>query len=118
MSGQSYKDLKVWQKAMELARSVYSLTEQFPGPERYGLVSQMRSAAISIPSNIAEGSRRGSSKDFSRFLRIAYGSGSELETQIELSKILKITTEADLEAINEVLDHVMRMLNRLISTLR
>lgn len=82
----SYKDLLVWQKALELSVEIYNLTENFPKEEIYGLTSQIRRAAVSIPSNIAEGRYRGSKKDFSQFLRIAYASGAELETQLEIAK--------------------------------
>jgi len=81
----SYKDLIVWQRSMELVIAVYFLTEKYPKSELYGLVSQMRRAAVSIPSNIAEGRRRGSKKEFRQFLIIAYSSGAELETQIEIT---------------------------------
>jgi four helix bundle protein len=80
----SYKDLIVWQRAMELVVEIYKLTDKFPKEEIYGIISQMRRCAISIPSNIAEGRRRDGKKDFRRFLIIAYGSGAELETQIEI----------------------------------
>ena len=81
---QSYKDLLAYQKAYELALEVYKVTNKFPKEEAYGLVSQTRRAAISIPSNIAEGYRRGSRKEYIQFLNIAYGSAAELETQISL----------------------------------
>lgn len=80
-----YKDLVVWQKAMTLAEMVYKLTESFPKEEIYGLTSQMRRAAVSIPSNIAEGNSRFYSKEYSHFLSIANGSKAELETQLILS---------------------------------
>lgn len=76
MPKRGYKDLVVWQKAMNLSVEVYALTAQFPKEELYGLTSQMRRAAISIPSNIAEGSKRGTQKDFKYFLTIAFGSGA------------------------------------------
>lgn len=76
----SYKELTVWQRAMELAVAVYNLTEQYPKSELYGLVSQTRRAAVSIPSNISEGRMRGGKKEFCQFLLIAYASGGELET--------------------------------------
>lgn len=78
----SYKDLIVWQKSMELVKSIYEMTANFPKEEIYGLISQMKRSSISIPSNIAEGKRRGTRKDYRQFLVIAYGSGAELETQI------------------------------------
>ena len=74
---------------MELVVAVYSLTADFPKEEIYGLTAQMRRSAVSIPSNIAEGRRRNTEKDFARFLSIAFGSGAELETQVEIAKMLK-----------------------------
>ncbi|MFZ2300232.1 MAG: four helix bundle protein [Candidatus Moraniibacteriota bacterium] len=109
----SYKDLIVWQKALQLVAAVYELTAAFPSQEMYGLTSQMRRAAVSIPSNIAEGSRRSTQKDFRHFLLIAYGSGSELETQIEVVKILPFGKNADFSRVDSLLIEVMRMLNSL-----
>ena len=79
-----HKKLKTWQVAMEIVQDVYKFTQQLPGEEKYGLVSQMRRSAISIPSNIAEGAARRSSKEFVQFLHIAQASLAELDTQIEL----------------------------------
>jgi four helix bundle protein len=111
----SYKELIVWQKAVDLVVLVYTLTRVYPKDELYGLVSQMRRAIVSIPSNIAEGSRR-TGKDRTHFYRIAYGSGSELETQIEISKRLQFASEQDLEKSNLLLEEVLRMLNVMIRT--
>ncbi len=80
---QSYRDLDVWQRAMDFAVELYSITKAFPSSEVYGLTSQMRRAAVSIPSNIAEGRSRKSTPEFSKFLTIAYGSLAEIQTQIE-----------------------------------
>ena len=80
----SFKELIVWQKSMELAKGVYLLTSQLPKNELYGISSQMQRSAVSIPSNIAEGHKRGTRKDYSQFLKIALGSAAELETQILL----------------------------------
>lgn len=113
---ESFKDLVVWQKSMELAREVYKLTAQFPKEEVYGLISQMRRCAVSIPSNIAEGSRRGTKKDYAQFLRIAIGSTSELETQVLLSRDLYASI--GYEKINNLLDEVHRMLIVLIKRLQ
>ena len=115
---QSYKDLIVWQKSMDLVVAVYGLTEKFPKFEIYGLTSQMRRAAVSIPSNIAEGRRRGSRKDFRYFLLNAFGSGAELETQIEIAKLLPFGKKLDYQKVDKLLDEVMRMLNRMISNLQ
>lgn len=114
----TYKDLIVWQKAMDLVIAVYKLTEKFPRSEIYGLISQMRRCAVSIPSNIAEGRRRGSRKDYCQFLIIAYSSGAELETQIEISKRLPFSDDLNYNEIDNLLNEVMKMLNKLLSTLR
>ena len=90
----------------------------FPKSELYGLVSQIKRSAISIPSNIAEGSRRTTKKDFKHFLVMAYGSGSELETQIEIGKRLKLTNEINYSKVDGLLNEVMRMLNRFIHQLQ
>jgi four helix bundle protein len=115
---ESYKDLIVWQKAIKLVTAVYMLTENFPREEVYGLVSQIRRSAVSIPSNIAEGKRRGTQKDYRQFLLIAFGSGSELETQILIAKNLLFVKEQDTKNVDELLDEVMRMLNVLIFKLK
>ena len=112
---QTYRDLIVWQKAVELAVEVYKLTSKFPEEERYGLVSQMQRSTVSISSNIAEGKLRGSSAEWKRFLRIAFGSGGELETQIEIAKRLPQTKDLDYRKIVVLLDEVMRMLNVILS---
>ena len=84
----SYKELIVWQKSIKLVKEIFILTDKFPKSELYGLVSQMRRAAVAIPSNIAEGYGRKSSKEYAQFYSIAYGSALELETQLILSKRL------------------------------
>ncbi|MBI5816918.1 MAG: four helix bundle protein [Candidatus Yonathbacteria bacterium] len=114
MQVHSYEKLTVWQKAMDLVEAVYKETIVFPESEKYGLVSQMRRAAVSIPSNIAEGSRRSTKKDFRHFLIIAFGSGSELETQIRIAVRIGFLKKDSTMGI--VLDEVMRMLNKLIES--
>lgn len=114
---QSYKDLIVWQKSMELVISVYELTEQYPKTELYGLTAHSRKTVISIPSNIAEGRRRNSRQDFCRFLVIAFGSGAELETQIEIAKRLPFGRGLDFSKVDSLLNEVMRILNKMISSL-
>lgn len=114
MALHSYKELIVWQRSIELVVAVYELTEYFPKEEIYGLTSQMRRCAISIPSNIAEGRFRGTKNDFLHFLRIAYASGAELGTQIEISKLLPKIKTLDYSKVNSLLDEVMRMLNKMI----
>lgn len=113
----TYRDLIVWQRSMELVVAIHELTSHFPSEEKFGLVSQMRRAAVSIPSNIAEGRRRGTKKGFLSFLRIAYGSGSELETQIEISKRLPETKHLRYEEADTLLNEVMRMLNSMLRQL-
>lgn len=90
----NYKELKVWQKAVELSVEVYEITEKFPVKETYTLVSQLRRCATSIPSNIAEGAGRNSEKDFHHFLSIALGSSYELETQLIISNKLKFIDDS------------------------
>lgn len=113
----SYKELHVWQRAMELVVLIYKVTVNFPKEEIYGLTSQIRRSAISIPSNIEEGRMRGTKKDFVQFLRIAYASGAELETQIEISKQLPKTNMLDYSKVDSLLDEIMRMLNVMIRKL-
>ena len=95
----SYKDLIAYQKAYKLALEIYRITQKFPDSEKYGLSMQMRRAAVSIPSNIAEGYRRGSRKEYVQFLRIAFGSHSELETQISLSVDLKFLSREEKDSV-------------------
>ena len=113
----SYKELIVWQRSIQLVTAIYELTESFPRDELYGLTSQIRRAAVAVPSNIAEGRSRGTRKDFLQFLRIAYGSGAELETQIEIAKILQSTKSLNYSEVDVVLLEVMKMLNAMIKKL-
>ncbi len=110
----SYRDLIVWQKSMDLVVEVYKLTDKFPKSEIYGLAMQIRRAVVSIPSNISEGKNRGTRKDFRHFLLNAYGSGAELETQIEIVQRLPFGKKFDFHKINSLLNEVMRMLNSII----
>ena len=114
----TYKDLIIWQKAMDLVVSIYKLTNKFPKSEMYGLASQMRRCAVSIPSNIAEGRRRSSKKDFHKFLVIAYGSGAELETQIEITKRLPFNMNLDYTEVDGLLREVMKILNTMTAHLK
>jgi len=115
---ESYRDLLVWQRSMELVIALYKLTTSYPKEELYGLTSQSRRCAVSIPSNIAEGTRRGSRKDYRQFLLIAYGSGSELETQLEIARRLDYGTIGDIKNVLSFLEEVMKMLNALIRKLQ
>ncbi len=112
-----YKKLTVWQRSMQLIVAVYQLTSKLPTSEQYGLSSQMRRAAISIPSNIAEGYRRKSRKDYLRFLSIANGSASELETQVEIIKVLPKMKNLDTVKVENLLNEVLKMLNVMIRKL-
>lgn len=110
----SYKDLIVWQRAIELVIVVYELTDQFPKEEIFGLTSQMRRSAVSIPSNIAEGRYRGTKNDYLHFLRVSYGSGAELETQIAIAKKLPKTKSFNYSKVDSLSEETMKMLNAMI----
>lgn len=113
----SYKDLIVWQKSIELVVLVYSLTEQFPKTELYGIISQMKRASVSIPSNIAEGNKKTTNKEYGQFLKTAYGSGGEIETLVIISKRLSFGKNLDFSKIDKLLNEIMKMLNKMISQL-
>ena len=110
---QGYRDLVVWQQAMDVAVETYRLTGSFPKEEMFGLTSQMRRAAVSIASNIAEGEGRKSKNEFSHFLGIALGSKSELETQLILSERINLLKITDTEPIKKSLDDIGKMLTAL-----
>lgn len=112
---ESFKELIVWQKGIELVRDVYTITRKFPHEELYGLTSQMRRAAISIPSNMAEGKKRRTKKDFSQFLYIANGSAAELETQFIIAK--QLYPETKLEHSEQLLCEIQKMLSTIIKRL-
>jgi four helix bundle protein len=118
MKIKSYKDLIVWQKAFKLVKEIYIITNLFPKEELYGLVSQMRRAAIAILSNIAEGFSRRHRKEYAQFLSIAFGSGAELETQILLSKDLYLAPKENFKKSEELLEEIMRMLNVMLQKLK
>lgn len=106
----TYKDLLVWQRAMELVKELYLLTARFPKDELYGLVSQMQRAAVTIPSNIAEGYLRGHRKEYIQFLSISLSSAAELETQILICKSLNKFSNLDFSKADSLLIEVMKML--------
>jgi len=116
MAVQSYRDLIVWQKAMELAREVYVMTQSFPQDERFGLTSQVRRAVVSIASNIAEGQGRLSSGEFRQFLGHARGSLYEVETQVQLAADLHFITEEARFAMSSRTAEVARLLNGLLKS--
>ncbi|MDP3986585.1 MAG: four helix bundle protein [Candidatus Veblenbacteria bacterium] len=109
----SYRELEVWQRSCDLVLEIYKLTSTFPHTEQYGLINQMRRAAISIPSNIAEGFSRRTLADNHNFVRIAFASGAELETQIYLAEKLKLAQTKQFKAAQDALEVIMKMLNKL-----
>lgn len=115
---QDFRNLRVWQQTRELTRLVYTVTATFPATERYGLSAQMRSAAISIGANIAEGCGRGSSQDTARFLQVSFGSSTELLHHMITALDLGYLTRDAFDAMESRLDPVRRMLARLMSRLR
>jgi four helix bundle protein len=113
----SYRDLRVWQMAMDIAEVCYEVTKSFPKDEMYGMVSQVRRSAVSIAANIAEGYGRDSSGSYASFLRIAQGSLKELETHLILSGRVKLATAELLEPLLEKCDVLGRMLRSLIRSI-
>lgn len=114
ISIKSHKDLLVWQRSMKLVKEIYLLTEDFPSREVYGLSSQMRRCAVSIPSNIAEGKSRHTRRDYKHFIVIACGSAAELETQLELALELGFANKDKTIFLLKELDEVRRMLTSLV----
>ena len=112
----SYKDLEVWKVAMDLVMDIYRITGSFPSSELYGLSSQMRRCAVSIPSNIAEGAGRRNTKEFIQFLYISNGSLSELETQIEIA--FRLNYMKDIDITMDRIKHIRIMLLNLILALK
>ena len=118
MVTRTHKDLEVWKEAVGLSVTCYEVTRRFPREEQFGLASQMRRAAISIASNIAEGAARASSKEFTQFLHISLGSASELDTQIEIAKRIGLGNLSDLEKLQSQANTVSRMLQGLVRSVR
>ncbi len=116
MTVKSYSDLVAWQKAMSLVEEVYKITKGFPKEELYGLVSQLRRAAISVPSNIAEGHSRNGSREFVHHLSIAHGSLSEVETQVEIARRLGYITDERQASIFELASETGRIINGLMNS--
>jgi len=114
----NFRELIVWQKAMDIVVRVYELTALLPKDETYGLKTQLQRAAVSIPSNIAEGCSRNSEPDFKRFLEIAIGSTYELETQLIIVKDVKHISKNKIETVLQMLSEEQKMLNSFISILR
>src|SRR5260221_7874538 len=101
-----YKDLKIWQKSVDLAVKVYEVTKLFPKEELYGLTYQLKKSAVSIPSNIAEGSGRNTKKDFSNFLGISCGSSCELSTQLIIASRIKFLTQLDVDSLEAEIEEI------------
>ncbi len=114
----SFKELTVWQKSYELTLLIYKTTETFPKKEDFSLTSQMRRCSLSIPSNISEGYRRNHRKEFIQFLYIAYGSASELETQLLLAHDIGYLKKDEYYKINNLLTEILKMLNVMLSKLK
>ena len=117
MGGMNYRDLIVWQKAMDLVETVYTTTASFPREELYGLTAQLRRAAVSIPSNIAEGQGRQSGRDFRRFLSIAHGSLREVETQVLIAERLRYLGSQKRAILMAATEEIGRLLNGLMNSL-
>ncbi|MEI8349058.1 MAG: four helix bundle protein [Candidatus Omnitrophota bacterium] len=114
----TFKDLRIWQKAMEIVKDIYQVTNSFPKEELYGLTSQMRRCAVSLASNIAEGFKRYHNKEYKQFLHIMLGSAAELETQLLISEELRYINKEETEKICEKLEHLSRMTTVLIRKLK
>jgi four helix bundle protein len=115
---QSFRDLQVWQRSMQLTTAVYRLTQQFPREELYGLTSQLRRTAVSVPSNIAEGQGRLGTAEFRQFLGISRGANFELQTQLEIARTLGIGDAKSIEGAESLSHEVGRMLYALIKSLK
>jgi four helix bundle protein len=114
----SFRDLEVWQQSMTLVEEIYAVSKRFPSEERFGLTSQLRRSAVSIPSNIGEGARRKRRKAFLNHLDIALGSQGEVDVQLEPAMRLAFCTKADRSVIQQRIDRIGRMLNGLIESLQ
>jgi four helix bundle protein len=114
----SYRDLIVWQKAMDLVDEIYSVTKSFPKEEVYCLITQMRRSAISTPSNISEGSMRGTRKDYANFAKISLGSSAELDTQIEIAFRQKFIDKAEFKVLTDLNSEISKMLRALVNKLK
>jgi four helix bundle protein len=112
-----FEKLAVWQRSIEFARTIYAITANFPDSERFGLMSQMRRAAVSVSSNIAEGTGRTSDKEFARFVEIGYGSLMEVVSQANIAKLQGFIRDSDYQQIYTESDELARMLSGLRSSL-
>ncbi len=114
----AHKKLEVWKEGVDLSTQIYKITDKFPKSEIYGLAAQMRRAAVSLPSNIAEGAARFSAKEFAQFLNIAGGSLSELDTQLEIAFNLRYISDIEKQEIETKIESLARKLAGLINSVR
>lgn len=113
----SYRELDVWREAVDLVEAIYAISATFPSDERFGLTTQIRRAAVSVPSNIAEGHARPSTRDFLRFLAISLGSLAELETQLVIAGRLGMIEDCELQRLQSDSDRIGRMIRGLVKSL-
>jgi four helix bundle protein len=113
----NFKELIIWKKGIELVKSVYALSKSFPAEEKFGMISQVTRAAVSIPANIAEGSSRNSEKDYARFVQIALGSAFEVQTYLIIAKEMHWSTEESINTIEALLEEEIKMMHSFIRKL-
>jgi four helix bundle protein len=114
----NFKELKIWQESMNLAKDIFSLTKKFPSEEKYGLISQLNRAIVSVPSNIAEGAARDSQKEFNQFLNISLGSCFEIETQLILANEFNYISKLELQTLIERVTKIQRMICKLKDSMK
>jgi len=114
----NYKELEIWKSSLKFCTPIYKVTSEFPDEEKFGLVSQLRRACISVPSNIAEGSAKSSDKHFVIFLETALGSCREIDTQLLVSLNLEFINQAEIEILTNELNRIMVMINNFINRLK
>ena len=113
----NYKELHIWQKGIEIVKQIYLLTKQFPDTEKFGIISQITRASVSIPANIAEGSSRNSDKDYARFLQLSLGSTFEVQTHLVIAKEMNWAISEDIQVIETLLEEEIKMIHKFIYTL-
>lgn len=113
----NYKELSIWRKGIELVKAVYALSKKFPAEEKYGMISQLTRAVVSIPANIAEGSSRNSDKDYARFIQIALGSAFEVQTFLIIAKEMHWSSNESIELTELLLEEEIKMLHSFIKKL-
>lgn len=118
MHMKNFRQLIIWQKGIEIVKKIYVLTKQFPMQEKYGIISQMTRAAVSISANIAEGSSRDSDKDYARFLQLALGSAFELQTYLVIVKEMQWASDDEIIQVELILEEEIKMIHSFIKTLK